>query len=154
MNSELSVNFIKKLEVLQNILIESDNEQTFGDGKNLVNNEDFPITNNFSDGLYMRQMKMKAGSVVISAIHHTNHFWFLLSGKVILQADNETVEHMAPCWSYSLKGTKRLIKCVEDCVWINIIANPTNTKNIEDIENNFFSITMEEYNKKEKLWQE
>ena len=154
MNSELSVNFIKKLEVLQNILIESDNEQTFGDGKNLVNNEDFPITNNFSDGLYMRQMKMKAGSVVISAIHHTNHFWFLLSGKVILQADNETVEHIAPCWSYSLKGTKRLIKCVEDCVWINIIANPTNTKNMEDIENNFFSITMEEYNKKEKLWQE
>jgi|TARA_R110001632_G_scaffold3473_1_gene15558 mannose-6-phosphate isomerase-like protein (cupin superfamily) len=154
MNSELSVNFIKKLEVLQNILIESDNEQTFGDGKNLVNNEHFPITNNFSDGLYMRQMKMKAGSVVISAIHHTNHFWFLLSGKVILQADNETVEHIAPCWSYSLKGTKRLIKCVEDCVWINIIANPTNTKNMEDIENNFFSITMEEYNKKEKLWQE
>jgi|TARA_R110000744_G_scaffold71300_4_gene143574 mannose-6-phosphate isomerase-like protein (cupin superfamily) len=154
MNSELSVNFIKKLEVLQNILIESDNEQTFGDGKNLVNNEHFPITNNFSDGLYMRQMKMKAGSVVISAIHHTNHFWFLLSGKVILQADNETVEHIAPCWSYSLKGTKRLIKCVEDCVWINIIANPTDTKNMEDIENNFFSITMEEYNKKEKLWQE
>ena len=36
----------------------------------------------------------------------------------------------------------------------NIIANPTNTKNMEDIENNFFSITMEEYNKKEKLWQE
>ena len=154
MNSELSVNFIKKLEVLQNILIESDNEQTFGDGKNLVNNEDFPITNNFSDGLYMRQMKMKAGSIVISAMHHTNHFWFLLSGKVIVEADNETVEHIAPCWSHSLKGTKRLIKCLEDCVWINIIANPTDTKNIKEIEKSFFSITLEEYNKKEKLWQD
>jgi len=154
MNSELSVNFIKKLEVLQNILIESDNEQTFGDGKNLVNNEHFPITNNFSDGLYMRQMKMKAGSIVISAIHHTNHFWFLLSGKVIVEADNETVEHIAPCWSHSLKGTKRLIKCLEDCVWINIIANPTDTKNIKEIEKSFFSITLEEYNKKEKLWQD
>ena len=154
MNNELSVNFIKKLEVLQNVIIESNNENTFGDGKNLVNNEEFPITNNFSDGLYMRQMKMKAGSIVISAMHHTNHFWFLLSGKVIVEADNETVEHITPCWSHSLKGTKRLIKCLEDCVWINIIANPTNTKNMEDIENNFFSITMEEYNKKEKLWQE
>jgi len=77
-----------------------------------------------------------------------------LSGKVIVQADNETVEHVAPCWSYSLKGTKRLIKCVEDCVWINIIANPTDTRNIEEVENNFFSFTMEEYNKKEKLCQE
>jgi hypothetical protein len=102
----------------------------------------------------MRQMKMKADTMVISALHHTNHFWFLLSGKVIVQADNETVEHVAPCWSYSIKGTKRLIKCVEDCVWINIIANPTDTRNIEEVENNFFSFTMEEYNKKEKLCQE
>jgi hypothetical protein len=124
MNSELSVNFIKKLESLQNIIIESDNEQTCGDGKNLVNNEEFPITNNFTDGLYMRQMKMMAGSIVVSAIHHTNHFWFLLSGKVIVEDENETIEHIAPCWS------------------------------MKEIEDNFFSITLEEYNKKEKTWQE
>ncbi len=154
MNNELSINFIKQLEALQNVLIESNDEEIYGDGKSLVNNEEFPITNNFTDGLYMRQMKMKADTMVISALHHTNHFWFLLSGKVIVQADNETVEHVAPCWSYSLKGTKRLIKCVEDCVWINIIANPTDTRNIEEVENNFFSFTMEEYNKKEKLCQE
>ena len=154
MSSNLSVNFIKKLESLQNIIIESDNEQTCGDGKNLVNNEEFPITNNFTDGLYMRQMKMKAGTIVISAIHHTNHFWFLLSGKVVVENENEIVEHIAPCWSYSLKGTKRLIKCVEDCVWINVIANPTDTRDMKEIESNFFSITLEEYNKKEKICQE
>ena len=154
MSSKLSVNFIKKLESLQNIIIESDNKQTYGDGKNLVNNEEFPITNNFTDGLYMRQMKMMAGSIVVSAIHHTNHFWFLLSGKVIVEDENETIEHIAPCWSYSLKGTKRLIKCVEDCVWINVIANPTDTRDMKEIEDNFFSITLEEYNKKENIWQE
>jgi len=154
MNSQLSVNFIKKLEGLQNVIIESNLKGTYGDGKNLVNNEEFPITNNFTDGLYMRQMKMKAGSIVISAIHHTNHFWFLLSGKVVVENENEIVEHIAPCWSYSLKGTKRLIKCIEDCVWINVIANPSDTRDMKAIENNFFSMTMEEYNKKEKLWQE
>ena len=154
MNSELSVNFIKKLEGLQNVIIESNSEGTYGDGKNLVNNEEFPITNNFTDGLYMRQMKMKAGTIVISAIHHTNHFWFLLSGKVVVENENEIVEHIAPCWSYSLKGTKRLIKCLEDCVWINVIANPSDTRDMKAIEDNFFSMTMEEYNKKEKLWQE
>jgi quercetin dioxygenase-like cupin family protein len=155
MNKELSTNFIESLEELQDVFIENNNiEGIYGDGKSLVNNEEFPITNNFTDGLYMRQMKMKAGSFVISAMHHTNHFWFLLSGKVIVQADNETVEHIAPCWSYSLKGTKRLIKCIEDCVWINIIANPSNTKDMKEIESNFFSATLEEYNKKEKLCQE
>ena len=155
MSAELSINFIEKLEVLQDVLIEhNDQEGIYGDGKTLVNNEEFPITNNFSDGLYMRQMKMKADTIVISAIHHTNHFWFLLSGKVIVEADDEVIEHIAPCWSYSIKGTKRLIKCIEDCVWINVIANPEDTNDMQKIENNFFSATLKEYNKKEKLWQE
>jgi hypothetical protein len=155
MNAKLSINFKEKLEVLQDVLIEhNDQEGIYGDGKTLVNNEEFPITNNFSDGLYMRQMKMKADTIVISAIHHTNHFWFLLSGKVIVEADDEVIEHIAPCWSYSIKGTKRLIKCIEDCVWINVIANPEDTNDMQQIENNFFSATLKEYNKKEKLWQE
>ena len=155
MSTELSTNFIKQLEVLQNSLIDNNNEEgIYGDGKSLVNVDEFPITSHFSDGLYMRQMILKKGALAISAMHHTNHFWFLLSGKVIVQADNEVIEHIAPCWSHSIKGTKRLITCVEDCVWINIIANPNNIKNIKEVENNFFSITMEEYNKKENTWQE
>ena len=60
MSTELATNFIKQLEVLQDALIESNAEGTYGDGKNLVNNEEFSITNNFTDGLYMRQMKMNA----------------------------------------------------------------------------------------------
>ena len=154
MNKELSTNFIEQLETLQNVFIENnDIEGIYGDGKSLVNLPDIcPITHNFTDGLYMRQMKLRANDLVISAMHHTNHFWFLLSGKVIVEADDEIVEHIAPCWSYSIKGTKRLIRCIEDCVWINIIANPSNTKDIDKIDNNFFSITLEEYNKKEKSW--
>jgi hypothetical protein len=120
----------------------------------LLSNDIFTITNNFSDGLYMRQMIMPADTIAISAIHHTNHFWFLLSGRVIVESNEETVEHIAPCWSHSIKGAKRLIRCIEDCVWINIIANPTDTNNMEEIEKSFFSITLEEYNKKEKLWQD
>ena len=148
-------NYTRKLEALQELLIQNnDKDFIHGDGEKLVNNEEFPIKHNFSDQLYMREMRMKAGTFVVSAIHHTNHFWFLLSGKVIVEDENETIDHIAPCWSYSLKGTKRLIKCVEDCVWINVIANPTDTRDMKEIEDNFFSITLEEYNKKEKLCQE
>jgi hypothetical protein len=39
-------------------------------------------------------------------------------------------------------------------VWINVIANPTDAKDMQEVENNFFSMTLEEYNKKEKLCQE
>ena len=48
MSTELSINFINQLEVLQNVFIENnDIEGVYGDGKSLVNNEEFPITIHF-----------------------------------------------------------------------------------------------------------
>ena len=50
MSTELSTNFIKQLEVLQNSLINNNNEEgIYGDGKSLVNVDEFPITSHFSD---------------------------------------------------------------------------------------------------------
>jgi hypothetical protein len=153
-STELS-NYTKRLENLQQVLIENnDLENIFGDGKTLVDNELIPITHNFSDQLYMRQMNMPADTFVISAIHHTNHFWFLMTGRILVTTNGETIEHIAPCYEISIKGAKRLIQCVEDCVFINVHKNPTNTKNISNIEESLYSFTMEEYNKKEKLCQE
>ena len=153
-STELS-NYTKRLENLQQVLIENnDLENIFGDGKTLVDNEHIPITHNFSDQLYMRQMNMPADTFVISAIHHTDHFWFLMTGRILVTTNGETIEHIAPCYEISIKGAKRLIQCVEDCVFINVHKNPTNTKNISNIEESLYSFTMEEYNKKEKLCQE
>jgi len=126
----------------------------YGDGKTLVNNEEFPITHDFSDQLYMRKMEMKAETAVISAIHHTDHFWFLLKGRILVKSDDETIEHIAPCYYKSKKGAKRLIYCVEDCLFINVHKNPTNTEDLDKIENNLYSFTEEEFKTKEKEWQE
>ncbi len=148
-------NFKQKLETLQNIFIKNNHvEHIYGNGEELVNNDFVPISHDFSDGLYMRKMQMKKNSFVISAIHHTDHFWFLLSGKILVTTNGETVEHVAPCYEKSIKGAKRFIVCKEDCVFINVHKNPTNTKEIKKIEESLYSITIEEYNKKEKLWQE
>ena len=153
-STELS-NYTKRLENLQQVLIENnDLENIFGDGKTLVDNELIPITHNFSDQLYMRQMNMPADTFVISAIHHTDHFWFLMTGRILVTTNGETIEHIAPCYEISIKGAKRLIQCVEDCVFINVHKNPTNTKNISNIEESVYSFNKEEYNKKEKLCQE
>jgi hypothetical protein len=152
---ELSV-FNKKLESLQNLLIQNASEENkiYGDGKNLVNNNVFKIENEFSDQLYMRKMYMPKESMVVSAMHHTEHFWFLLKGKIIVNTQGEEIEHIAPCYEKSLKGAKRLILALKDSLFVNIHKNPTNTKDMEEIEKSLYSITIEEYIKKEKLWQE
>jgi len=144
-------NYTKKLETLQEILI-ANNDKDFihGDGKNFVDNEDFPIKHNFSDQLYMREMKMKAGTFVVSAMHHTDHFWFLMTGKILVTTDGETIEHIAPCFEKSIKGAKRLIACTEDCVFINVHKNPSNTQDLKKIEKKLYSFTIEEYINKEK----
>tara|TARA_R110002020_G_scaffold34292_3_gene104425 strand:+ start:1177 stop:1641 length:465 start_codon:yes stop_codon:yes gene_type:complete len=154
MDNKLS-NYKQKLENLQNILIENnDIEGIYGDGKNLVNNDVFKITHDFSDQLYMRKMIMPAGSFVVSAIHHTDHFWFLMTGRILVTTDGEEIEHIAPCYEKSIKGAKRLIKCLEDCVFINVHKNPKNIKKIKKIEKKLYSFTIEEYNKKEGICQE
>ena len=148
---ELSV-FNKQLEEVQNLLIANNElEGIYGDGKNLVNNKDIPITHNFSDQLYMRTMRLSKGAFIISAYHHTEHFWFLLKGEISVNTNNEIVHHIAPCYEKSNKGAKRAIYCMEDCIFINIHKNPSNTKNLKKIENNLYSFTLEEYNKKEKI---
>jgi hypothetical protein len=148
-------NYTKKLEVLQEVLIANNHEDFIhGDGKTLVNNEEFPIKHNFSDQLYMREMRMKAGTFVVSAMHHTDHFWFLMTGRILVTTDGETIEHIAPCFEKSIKGAKRLIMCSEDCIFINIHKNPSNTRDLDEIENKLYSFTIEEYVNKEKICQE
>lgn len=143
------------LEALQNVFIENnDIEGVYGDGKNLVNNDVFRIENEFSDQLYMRKMYMPKKCVVISAKHHTEHFWFLLKGRILVTTDGEQVEHIAPCYEKSIKGAKRLILSLEDSLFINVHKNPTNTQDMKEVEEALYSITAEEYEKKEKLWQE
>jgi len=153
-NNKLS-NFVSHLEDMQNVFIENNHlEHVYGDGKTLVNNDMFRIENEFSDQLYMRKMYMPKECVVISAMHHTEHFWFLLKGRILVTTEGEQIEHIAPCYEKSLKGAKRLILSLEDSLFINVHKNPTNTKDMEEVEEALYSITMDEYIKKEKLWQE
>ena len=137
-NKELST-FTSDLENLQNLFIENNHvEGIYGDGKNLVNNEMFRIENEFSDQLYMRKMYMPKECVVISAMHHTEHFWFLLKGRILVTTDGEQIEHVAPCYEKSMKGAKRLILSLEDSLFINVHKNPTNTRDMKEVEESLY----------------
>ena len=147
---ELSV-FNQRLEKLQKVMIRNSNDKNeiYGDGTKPVDNNQLPITHEFSDQLYMRRMDMKEDSFLISMYHHTDHLWFLLKGKITVTTNGETVEHIAPCYEKSIKGAKRLIACLEDAIFVNVHKNPSNTQILDEIENNLYSFTIEEYNEKE-----
>lgn len=134
---------------LQDIIVQNNHvEGLYGDGKSIATVPDIPIQHSFADQIYIRQMDMKAGQIVIGAVHNHLHVWFLLTGKVSIIEDNEAVEHIAPCYTISKPGAQRIIYAQEDSIFVNIHKNPENIKNIEELEKEIVSITQEEFNKK------
>tara|TARA_R100000541_G_scaffold3483_5_gene10757 strand:- start:2792 stop:3238 length:447 start_codon:yes stop_codon:yes gene_type:complete len=141
----------KTIQDFQDLIVNNNNmEGLYGDGKSIAEIPDIPIKHSFADQLYVRQMDMKAGQVVIGAIHNHQHVWFLLTGKVIINNNGEKIEHIAPCYTVSEPGSKRLIYAVEDSIFVNVHKNPSNTKNIKKLEETIVSFTREEYNNKNK----
>ena len=118
----------------------------YGDGKKLV--RDCPealITHEFVDGIYIRQMDMKAECLVISAIHKHLHCWFLLSGHVTITTELGKQDFEAPCRVISPSGIKRVIYANESSVFINVHKNPSNTRDINKLEKEIVALNYKEY---------
>ena len=75
---------LKNLDVsvdkIQDMIINSD--LGVGDGKSIAHIPEIPIKHLFADQIYIRQMEMKQGQVVVGAIHNHLHAWFLMTGRV------------------------------------------------------------------------
>ena len=140
--SELVLNSREKILELQNVLIEN------ADEVNIVTHQDsklFPLKHTFADGIYVRQMSMDIGTVVVGAIHKHLHVWFLLSGHISVVTEDGAEDYIAPCYVVAKPGTKRVIYANEDSIFVNIHKNPTNSQDIEWLEKEIVVNTREEY---------
>jgi hypothetical protein len=140
----------EKLQKRSGIMELQDSIMEFVDGENIVkgDSEVFPLKHTFTDGIYIRQMSMKKDSFVIGKIHRHNHVWFLLTGEISVADENNTVDHIAPCYVEAPAGSKRMIYAHEDSVWVNIHANPTNTRDLQELEELIIAKDYEEFNNK------
>ena len=83
---------------------------------------------------------MKAGQIVVGATHKHLHVWFLMTRPVLINNNGEKIEHVAPCYTISNPGSKRVIYAVEDSIFVNVHKNPTNTKDIKELEKRIIKI--------------
>ena len=146
MKKEITLSKREEIQALQDILIsEADGKNIEGDGNHIVHSDNFPLKHTFADGVYVRQMDMKAGSAVVGAIHNHLHVWFLLTGKLNIATEKSIEEFIAPCYVLAEPGSKRVIYAVEDSIFVNVHKNPKNIKNIERLEKEIVSLTFEDY---------
>jgi len=146
---ELSKNSRKKILNLENSLIsQSDGVIIEGTGKKIMTDSKIaPIKHDFADGVYIRRMDMKKGSVVVGAIHKHLHVWFLLTGHITVATEDTTEDYIAPCYTVSTPGVKRVILANEDSIFVNIHKNPSNTQDIDQLEKDIVALNYKEYEK-------
>lgn len=111
-----------------------------------------PVTHTFTDGVYMREMFIPKGLVIVGKIHKHEHPSFLMQGKIQVLSETGGEQLLeAPQYVVSEGGTKRVAYILEDVIWITVHANPTNTQDLKEIEEIYTADNYEEYNKYIKL---
>ena len=75
-------------------------------------------THKFTDGMYIREIFMPAGSLITSKIHKTEHPYIVSYGKVAVSIDgNDWDEITSPYTGITKPGTRRVLYILEDCIW-------------------------------------
>lgn len=92
-----------------------------------------PVRHYFAPGVYMREMTIPAGTVVVGAVHKHEHLAIVSKGVLRLTTEAGVVEFTAPATIHSYPGIKRIAHAITDVVITTVHHNPTNTQDHEVI---------------------
>ena len=96
----------------------------------------FPLKHSFAEGLYVREMFLPRGSIVVGKIHKHAHPNFLMQGEVLVFTEGGGYQHLcAPLAMISQPGTKRVVKVLADTIWIVVhdVGAERDLEKIEDL---------------------
>jgi len=147
MESNLIESRKQQIKQLADLMIANeDGSAIVGNGKDIVREAPgVTISHEFADSIYLRRMDLKKDNLVVGAIHKHLHIWFLLEGHVTIAKKEGVEDYIAPCYVVSSPGDQRVIFANEDSIFVNIHKNPTNTKDIDEIEKNIVAMNQKEF---------
>lgn len=80
-----------------------------------------PLKHHFAPGLYLREIFMPAGTVVVGRVHKTRHFNVLVQGACyIVHDDGRREELRAPMVFVSDIGIQKILYILEDMIWMTM----------------------------------
>lgn len=93
---------------------------------------DCPLKHYFAPGVYIREIFMPAGSIVIGKIHKTEHFNIIQRGLVSLIDENFKREDLGPSTFVSKAGVQKVLYIHEDTIWSTV--HLTSERDLEALE--------------------
>lgn len=95
--------------------------------------EEMPLKHYFAPHVYVREIFMKAGTIVIGKIHKTEHFNIVQTGAAWLLNEDGTRKLLkAPCTFISKGGVQKVLYILEDMIWSTI--HVTENRDLESLE--------------------
>ena len=109
-----------------------------------------PLDHLFCSGLYARRNYVPAGVTVVTKVHAREHVCIVLYGKChVYDQDGKRKIVQGPDMFITKQGTQRAIYCETDTSWINVHTSTTDS--VEKIEEEIFTDTFEDFQKRIEL---
>lgn len=83
---------------------------------------DCPVRHYFIPGMYAREIRIPAGTVLTGAVHKHESIVVLSAGRLVLATENGPLEVAAPFTMICHPGAKNLATALEDSVWTNFFV--------------------------------
>ena len=106
-----------------------------------------PLKHSFADGCYIREIFNPKGALLVTKIHKVTHPFFLMKGDMSILMEDGIKRIKAPHYGITPAGTKRIIYCHEDCVFVTVHA--TKLTDIKAIEEEVIAKDFDEFDKEE-----
>jgi len=106
-----------------------------------------PLKHSFADGCYIREIFNPKGELLVTKIHKVSHPFFLLKGDMTILMEDGIKRIRAPHYGITPAGTKRIIYCHEDCIFVTVHA--TKLTDIDKIEEEVIAKDFDEFDKEE-----
>lgn len=133
---------------MREAILKLEDDISWTDGALMGDNKLCPLYHYFTDGIYVREIRIPAGVLLTGKIHKHEHPSFLLEGSVECATEETGIETIsAPMLMVSASGTKRAIKTITDTIWVTVHHNPTNTRDLEELEKEIISPSYEAFDK-------
>ncbi len=94
----------------------------------------FPLNHTIIEGMYIRELSMPAGALVVSRIHMHEHPFVIMKGRVSVFDGESSSILEAPFRGITKVGTKRILYCHEPTVWVTF--HPTDKTTLKEIDEN------------------
>lgn len=96
-------------------------------------------SHHFTDGLYVREMFLPAGTMLVGMEHKVENYFYVAAGRLTIWSPEGEVDVEAPWMGVVPAGAQRIGYAHEDTICFNTIPNPKNLTDIDEVEAEFFT---------------